>query len=111
MQLIRKHKLREEYALLWLAASGTIFLFSLFGGLLARLARWFNVTYAPTLILTFGLLFALTVLLSQSVIVSAQANRIRDLAQAYALLEHRLRTLEQRPSESSPAATLSGELE
>ncbi|MCB0076197.1 MAG: DUF2304 domain-containing protein [Anaerolineales bacterium] len=94
IQLVRKHRLREEYALLWLGASALIFLFSLFGGLVNRLARLFDVSYPPTLMLTFGLLFALVVLLSQSVLLSAQANRIRDLAQAHALLELRLRQLE-----------------
>ena len=33
VQFVRKRKLREEYALLWLAASGAILTLSLFGGI------------------------------------------------------------------------------
>ncbi|MCI0398668.1 MAG: DUF2304 family protein [Chloroflexi bacterium] len=95
VQLIRKRRLREEYALVWLAASLAILLFSLFGGLVNLLAASFAVSYAPTLVLVVGLLFALSVLLSQSVTISGQADRLRDLAQAVALLEWRLRQVEQ----------------
>lgn len=92
--MIRKRKLREEYALLWLGSSLAIFLLSVFGGLVNLLADFFNVSYAPTLILVAGLLFALTILLSHSVALSTQADRTRDLAQTIALLEWRLNELE-----------------
>ncbi len=94
VQLIRTHRLREEYALVWLAASLGIFLLSIFGDLVGRLAALFSVTYSPTLVLVAGLLFALVVLLSQSVVISSQANKMRDLAQSVALLEWRLRQIE-----------------
>lgn len=95
VQLIRKHKLREEYALLWLIATSAILLLSVFGGIVDRLADFFNVSYSPTLVLVAGLLFALAVLLTQSVALSAQANQNRDLAQHVALLEYRLNELEE----------------
>lgn len=94
IQLIRKHKLREEYAFSWLAISLVIFVFSLFGELVNGLANFFDVTYPPTLILVLGLLFALMVLLSQSVVLSAQANQLRELTQHLAILEWRLQQLE-----------------
>ena len=94
IQLVRKRKLREEYALVWLGAAATIFLLVVFDGLVTFLAGAFGVSYAPTLILVFGLLFAIVVILSQSVTISAQADRIRDLAQSYGLLEHRMRQVE-----------------
>jgi hypothetical protein len=43
-----------------------------------------------------GLLAALVILLLQSVILSTQADQIRDLAQYSALLELRLRALEEK---------------
>ncbi|MCB8918070.1 MAG: DUF2304 domain-containing protein [Ardenticatenaceae bacterium] len=94
VQLIRKHRLREEYALVWFAASIVILLLSIFGELVSDLAALFSVSYSPTLVLVMGLLFALVVLLSQSVIISTQANQLRDLAQQVALLEWRLHQLE-----------------
>jgi predicted AlkP superfamily phosphohydrolase/phosphomutase len=93
VQLVRKHKLREEHALLWLAAGSSILLLSVFGGLTNFLASVFAVAYAPTLILVAGLFFALVVVLSQSVALSTQSNRVRDLAQNLALLEWQFRQL------------------
>ncbi len=90
LQLIRKHKLREEYALVWFAASLAIFIFSVFDGLIGTIAAQFGVTYAPTLILVIGLLFCVVMLLAQTVMLSTQANRIRDLAQFVAVLDSRV---------------------
>ena len=95
IQLIRRHRLREEYALVWLMAGAAIFVLSVFGGLVRLLASLVDVSYPPTLVLVVGLLFALVILLSQSVTISGQANRLRDLAQTVALLERRLRQVEQ----------------
>lgn len=102
VQLIRKHRLREEYALVWFAASIVILLLSIFGELVSDLAALFSVSYSPTLVLVMGLLFALVVLLSQSVIISTQANQLRDLAQQMALLEWRLHQLESDEPAGSP---------
>lgn len=103
VQLIRRHRLREEYALVWLFAGVTIVVLSLFGGLVGLLASLVDVTYPPTLIFVAGLLFALVIILSQSVTISGQADRLRDLAQTTALLERRLRLLEgQSPQAATP---------
>lgn len=108
VQLIRKHKLREEYALVWLAASFIIVIFSVFGDLVNLLAASFAVVYAPTLMLVGGLFFALVVLLAQSVVLSGQAKCIRDLAQTISLLEWRLRQVEDVPPATAPLDPLRG---
>ena len=102
VQLIRRHKLREEYALIWLAAGVIILVLSVFHKLVGLMASLFNVTYAPTLILVLGLLFALVIILSQSVVLSSQANRIRDLAQEVSLLKWRMNQLEEDGSPTDP---------
>ncbi len=107
-QLIRKHKLREEYALIWFAASLAIFLLSIFDSIVAFLATIFAVKYAPTLILVFGILFCVVLLLAQTVMLSVQANRIRDLAQSVGLLEWRLRELENPPPDDAQSSLLAG---
>lgn len=96
LQLIRKHKLREEYAIVWFAVSLAILVFSLFDRTLNYLAALVAVVYAPTLILVFGILFCVVLLLAQTVMLSTQANRLRDLAQSVGLLEWRLRQLESQ---------------
>ena len=99
IQLIRKNRLREEYALIWLGASLVIFLLSLFGELVASLASILSISYSPTLVLVAGLLFALVLLLSQSVVISSQADQLRDLAQNLAIMEWRLRNVETARSQ------------
>ena len=81
--------------MVWLMAGSAILVLSIFGGLVRLLASLVDVSYPPTLVLVVGLLFALVILLSQSVTISGQANRLRDLAQNVALLERRLRQVEQ----------------
>jgi hypothetical protein len=96
VQLIRKHKLREAYALGWLISAFVILTLSVFGRIVDIVAGWFSVSYTPTLILVVGLLSALVLLLLQSVVLSTQADRIRDLAQHSAMMELRLRQLEEQ---------------
>ena len=103
VQLIRKHKLREEYALIWLAAGLGIFFFSIFGGFATMLASLFAVSYTPTLFLVLGLLFALVVLVFQTVALSTHSNRVRDLAQHIALLEWQVRELTKARSKRDDA--------
>lgn len=95
VQLIRHRRLREEYALVWLIAGVVILVLSAFGGLVRLMASLVEVSYPPTLVLVVGLLFALVIILSQSVTISGQADRMRDLAQTVALLERRVRQVEQ----------------
>ena len=49
VHLIRKHKLREQYALLWLIATVAILVLSIFWRHRRPLADLFNVSYSPTL--------------------------------------------------------------
>lgn len=100
IQLIRKHKLREQYALVWLGATAIIFILAISDGLVTMMASFFRVTYAPTLILVLGLLFSLAILLSQSVTISTQADHIRDLAQDMSMLEWDLQKLQAKLAES-----------
>jgi hypothetical protein len=103
VQLVRKHRLREEYALVWMGASLVIFVLTIFDPLVGFLAGLFAVSYAPTLILVFGVLFCLIILLSQSVLISTQADRIRDLAQSVGLLEWRIHQLQARTGREEAA--------
>jgi len=84
-------------------ATAAILLLSAFGGIVNYLASLFNVSYSPTLPLVAGLLFALMVLLTQSVALSNQRDQSRDMAQHMALLEYRLMELEAREEKDRPA--------
>jgi hypothetical protein len=95
-QLIRHGQLRPAYGLLWMVASIIFLLFSLFSGLVRLIAKFFSVSYIPTVLFGLALVFITTLLLSQSVIISSLSRNNKDLAQNVAILEWRLENIEKR---------------
>src|SRR5258708_25177135 len=96
IQLVRRRKLREEHALLWLATSAVIFFLSVSPEVTRFLGDFFAVTYAPTLILALGLLFVIVISLSHSVMITSLVDHNRELAQMNAILEWKFRQLEKQ---------------
>src|SRR5215831_14833410 len=110
IQLIRGRRLREEYALLWLTTGVVILILSVSPGIVELLKGVFDVTYGPTLVLSFGLFFALVILLSHSVIVTALSDKNRDLAQAISILDWQVRQMEARMSHEPIASEMTNGL-
>ena len=95
-ELIRYGQLRPAYGLLWMIGAVLFFLFTLFTGLVRVIAAFFEVSYAPTVVIGLALVFMIILLLSQSVIISTLSRNNKDLAQSIAILEWRLENLEKR---------------
>ncbi len=90
-ELIRSRRLRERYALLWLATGVVLVGLSAWRGGLNTIARWFGVsTYPPAVLFAVGLLFVILVLLHYSTVISKLSDQNTTLAQRLALLEARL---------------------
>jgi len=94
LYLIRSRKLREQYALLWLALSLVMMVLSLFPQLLDLLADRLGVDYAPSLLYLLGLMSVLCIMLHMTIALSALTRRIIVLTQALALQEQRCDGLE-----------------
>lgn len=94
LYLIRSRKLREQYALLWLALSLVMMVLSLFPQLLDLLADKLGVDYAPSLLYLLGLMSVLCIMLHMTIALSALTRRIIVLTQALALQEQRCDGLE-----------------
>jgi hypothetical protein len=91
LELIRSRRLRERYALLWLATGIVLLVLSSWRGGLNTIAGWFGVTgYPPAVLFAVGVLFILLVLLHYSTVISKLADQNVILAQRLALLEERL---------------------
>jgi hypothetical protein len=89
-ELIRSRRLRERYALLWLATGLVLVVLSAWRGGLNTIARWFGVTsYPPAALFAVGLLFVILVLLHYSTVISKLSDQNTVLAQRLALLESR----------------------
>ena len=90
-ELIRSRRLRERYALLWLATGIVLVVLSAWRGGLNTIAGWFGVTsYPPAILGAVGALFILVVLLHYSTVISKLADQNTILAQRLALLEQEL---------------------
>ena len=90
-ELIRSRRLRERYALLWLATGVVLVALSAWRGGLNTIARWFGIsTYPPAVLFAIGLLFVILVLLHYSTVISRLSDQSTTLAQRLALLESRL---------------------
>ena len=92
LELIRSRRLRERYALLWLASGVVLLALSLWRGGLNTIAGWVGIeTYPPAVLFAVGALFILAVLLHYSTVISKLADQNVILAQRLALLEQRIR--------------------
>ena len=89
-ELVRTRRLRERYALLWLATGSVLLALSVWRGGLNTLARWAGVRgYPPAILFAVGLLFVIVVLLHYSTVISRLTDDNTILAQRLAILEAR----------------------
>jgi hypothetical protein len=97
IELIRARKLRERYALLWLATAGVILVFALWRSGLHDLSRGLGIAYPPNALFALSMLFVIVLLLHFSTVISKLSDRTTTLTQRLALMEDRLRELEGDP--------------
>jgi hypothetical protein len=92
LELIRSRRLRERYALLWLATGVVLLVLSIWRSGLNTIADWVGVTgYPPAVLFAVATLFILLVLLDYSTVISRLSDQNTVLAQRIGLLEQRLR--------------------
>ena len=90
-ELIRSRRLRERYALLWVATGLVLLVLSAWRGGLNTIAGWVGVTtYPPAVLFAVAALFILLVLLHYSTVISKLSDQSTILAQRVALLEERV---------------------
>lgn len=108
LELVRRRRLLERYALLWLFSAVVLLGLGVWKGLLKGVADAVGIYYAPSALFVVAFGFILVLLLHFSIAVSRLAEQSRVLAQRVAFLEERQRRLEQgdaeRPAEEDPAA-------
>jgi hypothetical protein len=97
IELIRSRKLRERYALLWLATAGVILFFAAWRSGLHNLSNALGIAYPPNALFVLAMLFVLVLLLHFSTVISKLSDRSTILTQRLALLEERIRELEDQP--------------
>ena len=104
LELVRRRRLLERYAILWLFSGAVLLGLSVWKGLLEDIARSLGIFYAPSALFVIAFGFILVLLLHFSVAVSRLAEQSKLLAQRMALLEERERRLEEREAEAAARA-------
>src|SRR6188472_1187251 len=96
LELIRGRRLKERYALLWLATGVVLLVLSVWRGGLNTIAAWLGVSgYPPAILFAAAIMFVIAVLLHYSTVLSRLTDDNVLLAQEVALLRARLDALEQ----------------
>ncbi|MET3548197.1 hypothetical protein ABID47_004827 [Paenibacillus favisporus] len=101
LYLIRKRRLREQYALLWLLMSVIMMALSLFPSLLDEVAQRIRIYYAPSLLYLLSVVAVLFILLHLTMAVSTLTHRVILLTQTLGLQEQRIQKLEAQAEEGS----------
>ena len=91
LELVRRRRLLERYALLWLFSTVVLLGLAVWKGLLERVASTIGIYYAPSALFAVAFGFILVLLLHFSLAVSRLSDQSKVLAQRLALLEQRQR--------------------
>jgi len=98
IELIRRHRLQERYALLWIVTGAVMLFFAVWRSALDTFSRLVGIAYPPSALFMVAGLFVFVVLLHYSTVLSRLSDQNKTLAQRLALLEEKLRERdEQRP--------------
>ena len=98
LELVRGRRLKERYALLWLATGVVLLVLSAWREALNTIAGWVGVTgYPPAVLFAVATLFILLVLLHYSTVLSKLTDENVKLAQRIALLEERVDRVATEP--------------
>jgi hypothetical protein len=99
LEMVRRRRLMERYALLWMFSALVILALAVWQGALNRLAELMGIYSAPNALFFVAVGFVLLPLLHFSAAMSRLSDQSKVLAQRQAILEQRLREVE----ESQPA--------
>jgi hypothetical protein len=102
VELLRRRRLREKYAALWIVVAVVVALAACFPQLTNWLAELVGVTTPVNLVFFLGLLVLLVVCVQLSAEVSGLEHENQTLAEESALLRNRIERLERRLGQEVP---------
>jgi hypothetical protein len=102
--LLKRKKLNVQYSIIWLASAVVFLLIACFPVLAAMLSTVFSIEMTVNLIFAIVFAFLILLVLSLSIIVTGFAAKIKQLVQHAALLEERVRKLENASDNSAFSA-------
>jgi hypothetical protein len=100
-ELVRRKRLLERYALLWLGSTVVLLGLAVWKDLLVTLSTAVGIYYAPSALFAVTLAFVLMLLLHFSLVISRLADQNKVLAQKLSLLQQRVEALESGEAETA----------
>jgi hypothetical protein len=94
-EMVRRRRLGERYAILWLAAAVALLVLAIWTQLLQRISSAVGIATPSNAFFVIAFAFLLLLLLHMSSVVSRLSDETRVLAQRLSLLEQRQRATEQ----------------
>ncbi len=105
-ELVRRKRLSERYAILWLLAAVTLFALAAWKGLLTSLSHDVGISYPPSALFAVAIGLIAMILLNFSLAVSRLSDQNKILAQRLSLLQHRLEEQENDAVPQADTATI-----
>lgn len=90
LELIRRSKLQERHAALWVVVAIAFMTYGWWVSPLDAVAKWFRVNDVVPVVLFFGVLLSALLILQLSVKVSEFSIKIKNLVQEVSMLRHEL---------------------
>jgi hypothetical protein len=100
-ELVRRRRLMERYALLWLFSSAVLLGLAVWKNLLEKVASAIGIYYAPSALFVIAFGFILVLLLHFSLVISRLADQNKVLAQRMGILQQRVDLLEAGAAEDA----------
>ena len=94
LELVRRRRLLERYALVWLGSALVLLALGIWKGLLGSISDAVGIFYPPAALFVIAFGFILVLLLHFSIAVSRLSDQTKVLAQRLALLEERVKRTE-----------------
>jgi hypothetical protein len=105
LELVRRRRLSEEYAALWIVSALVLIGVSLRRTLIDSAAAWLGVYYPPAVLVLVLIAIVSIASLSFSVILSRQQRQIDRLTEENAILSAELRALRQEQRDEHPGGS------
>lgn len=99
VDLVRRRRLREEYAWIWMLTGAVVLILAIWRDLLVSITRWIGAELPANTIFFFGVFFLILINLYFSVKLSAVTDRLNKVIQELALLRDKLENRSHRKQE------------
>jgi len=96
LQNLREKKINVKYSLVWLLSAGGLLILALFPPLVEKLGNFVGIAAPASTVFVFAGIFMLITIFTLTVIVSELTNKLISLTQHLAIMEKRIRELENR---------------